>query len=636
MRRWMRAAMGLLMGAMVMGTAFSASVKTQAAMLDMNRFNSGGRYTLIVDKVPVGTAGRTMNLKFKIRGTNKNDDEKQKIAIALVSQENNTDIYQDLDSAYKDTPPDPTDETSESKGSSNLHTFPFEVDSSTFKPTVITGVSGKTTRTVSMNLKLRRDLQAGYYQVFFIYDEDGNVDNLDEVSDMNGEHLGMNIYVKAADDKDSTEETDNTDYRFSIGDDQSTVAGSYGQVVDFGVNLTNKGYKKAYQVRVEMQVDGDKAKFPFDINDGNYTRYMGDMEPGQMVTMPYSMAFRSDVDSGFFPIHYFVYHKETEDGQFKGPVDLIYYVKATGKDSTTLGNDAGVNDRTKARIVVESYTTEPEEVYAGKPFTLHVRLKNSSSNVPASNCLFTFVPEEVNNTPVFTADTGSTSLVVNSLTPGASSDLSLNFVPQAAAEQRAYKITIKVDYDSPEFKNANSELTVAVPVKQEARFSTSTVEVTPDTIAVGEETNVTFGVNNTSKVLLYNVTARFEGDSITPVESYVGNVKPGETGNVDAMITGAAVTEDSNKVKIVISYEDENGKVTETEKEMTLNVTEQQTEPDIMPQDMEPETNSKKGSMAIPVGAAVLAAGAFGVHKFRKRKKMRDALKEDDGDNDIS
>ena len=94
----------------------------------------------------------------------------------------------------------------------------------------------------------------------------------------------------------------------------------------------------------------------------------------------------------------------------------------------------------------------------------------------------------------------------------------------------------------------------------------------PDAVEVGSETNVMFGINNTGKVILYNVMARFEADSIQPADAYVGNIKPGETGNVDTMLTAIAPTTDDGKVKIIISYEDENGVVSETEKEMLLNV----------------------------------------------------------------
>lgn len=188
--------------------------------------------------------------------------------------------------------------------------------------------------------------------------------------------------------------------------------------------------------------------------------------------------------------------------------------------------------------------------------------------------MFTFASEEVENTPIFTSESGSTSVVVNNMAPGATADLSMVFKAAPTAEQKSYRMTIQEQYDSPEFKNAKEEVKIALPVKQEPRLNTSTIDVMPDAVEVGSETNVMFGINNTGKVILYNVMARFEADSIQPADAYVGNIKPGETGNVDTMLTAIAPTTDDGKVKIIISYEDENGVVSETEKEMLLNVSE--------------------------------------------------------------
>ena len=65
---------------------------------------------------------------------------------------------------------------------------------------------------------------------------------------------------------------------------------------------------------------------------------------------------------------------------------------------------------------------------------------------------------------------------------------------------------------------------ISIPVKQQPRFSISTIEVMPESISVGSETNVMFGINNTGKVLLYNVTAVFEGDSIQKTDAYVATL----------------------------------------------------------------------------------------------------------------
>ena len=312
-----------------------------------------------------------------------------------------------------------------------------------------------------------------------------------------------------------------------------------------------------------------------------------------------------------------------------------FYVRVYGKDEgDSLDSEAGENERTKARIIVDSFETDPAEIYAGQDFTLKVRMKNASNSIAASNILFTFESEAVSDSPVFTTVNGSNSVVVNSLAPGASDTLTIKFSSSPTAEQRSYTITINEQYDSPEFKNAKEAVKIAVGLKQEARLNTGTIEVMPDAISVGEESNVMFSINNTGKVMLYNVNAVFEADSIQKNEAYVGNIEPGKSGNVDTMINGIAPTTDDGKVKLSITYEDENGKVSTVEKEIQLMVNEDQSmdesnvddtwsSDDIQP---EPSTTDKLKHLAIPVGivGVVLAAVILVVIRRKKKKAGMD------------
>ena len=601
MRKWKRWAVFLLLFVVL---AVGGSRTAQAEMLDMTKYNND---LITVSKVPHGKAGNKISIKMTVHNNgSKGDNYLRTIRLANADQYDQFYTYDD----------DDDDSDSDSNISWSGKHFPFEADSNTFKEKRI-DVKPGSSKSVTLTYKLRRDLAAGYYQAFFYIDDSLKV--------------GINIWVSAYDGS-STEEDDNTklDYDFSIGDNQQTPYAGYNQVMDFGVNLTNTGLKKVYDVRVDMQLDADITKFPFDINEGNYNRKMGDMEPGQMVTVPYSMMVREDVKSGFFPIHYLVTYREEEGGEFSEPVDKVFYVRVKGKDDDELSADAGEQDRTKARIIVDSFETIPAEIYAGQPFELRVRMKNASSDVAASNIMFTFASEEVENTPIFTSESGSTSVVVNNMAPGATADLSMVFKAAPTAEQKSYRMTIQEQYDSPEFKNAKEEVKIALPVKQEPRLNTSTIDVMPDAIEVGSETNVMFGINNTGKVILYNVMARFEADSIQSADAYVGNIKPGETGNVDTMLTAIAPTTDDGKVKIIISYEDENGVVSETEKEMLLNVSEAFSDDgmdgmDGMDNGMDADADAAQaggaGRIAPMLVIAALVGAGVGVVVWKRKKK---------------
>jgi len=401
------------------------------------------------------------------------------------------------------------------------------------------------------------------------------------------------------------------------------------------MNVRNSSKVTAFDVNVRMKLDQDSTKFPFDINDGNYTRHYDRIGGGEAVEIPYSMNIRKDVYSGYYPITYTIEYRDSTDGDVQ-KAEETFYVKVQNKDKEEETGDFNANDRTKARIIVDGFETNPETVYAGEEFEMILHMKNASENVAASNILFNLESEKVTESAVFTMDSGSSSIVVNSLPAGQTSDIKLKLRAGAWVDQRTYSITINEKYDSPEFKNAEEKVTVNIPVKQVSRLNTGTIEIMPDTISVGSETNVMFPINNTGKVLLYNVMVAFVGDSIQQTNSYVGNIKPGESGNVDAMISGTAPTMDDGKIKVMITYEDENGVVSEpVEKEISLTVTEQEDlDPGMdgsgdFPAVTEPEGTSKFGKVIIPAVIVVLVIGTIGtVYVLKKRKKKKEALEE--------
>ena len=93
-------------------------------------------------------------------------------------------------------------------------------------------------------------------------------------------------------------------------------------------------------------------------------------------------------------------------------------------------------------------------------------MKNASASIAASNILFTLESEKVDNSSVFTTESGSSSVVVNSLGAGEVTELSVDMLSRAGIDQRSYALTIKETYDSPEFKNAEESLVVDIPVNR--------------------------------------------------------------------------------------------------------------------------------------------------------------------------
>jgi len=159
-----------------------------------------------------------------------------------------------------------------------------------------------------------------------------------------------------------------------------------------------------------------------------------------------------------------------------------------------------------------------------------------------------------------------------------------------------------------------------------ARMGFSNFDVNPSSVPVGNEANAMLSINNTGRVMLYNVTANFENDCIKKTTAYVGNIKPGETGSVDVMLSAVKATDGEATIPVEISYEDVNGNKATEKTEITLTVTEA-AENDIMDETggasrdlVEDKAASSLPIKGITVGAAIaVVVGA--AYFIKKRKK---------------
>ena len=567
-------------------------------------------------KVPTGKTGKQMTISFRLKNKSGEDGE-----FAVRFCDDGVDIGDE-------------DEDDLKFG----YAFPFEVTDATFDNWKSVGkIRAGDDKSVSLSGRVRRDLQDGYYTVpieIGIKDDDGQWGRC-VYEDI---RVWITHSTSTSDDDDDTSKT----YDFVLGEGQSTPDGSYPNVMNFAIRMRNNSSATVYRVKASIVPAAETEKFPFEINDVNYDRMFEKIEKDETVDLGYSFAIREDAYSGYYPISMKIYYSDSSNGDALETFETSFYVRIHNKDKEDEYGEFNEHDRTRARIIVDGFTTIPETIIAGDEFELILKIKNASSDIGATNLLFSMESEKVSDSAVFTTESGSSSVALNSLPPGSVTELRYKLLSRPGVDQRSYGLTIKAKFDSPEYKNAEESLVVDIPVKQIARLSTGTFEVMPDSITVGSESNIMFGINNTGKVMLYNVTAAFEADSIQTMDTYVGNIKPGETGNVDCMVTGVAQTEDEGKIKVIISYEDENGTVFTEEKELTLFVTEDMSsmeDIDVGAFDGEEPMEEKSPVAAfleqhqkkvVPVSLAVAVILAVGIVKVVKRRKAKAALESDE------
>ncbi|MFQ8720344.1 CARDB domain-containing protein [Enterocloster sp.] len=603
-----RAAAALVTAAALLGSA-PLTAAASDFKLGYNTYASDNDY-IFTTKAPKGNVGKSMSISFRIRAA---DSDMENVKVSLLETTDFQQIEEKWDADY------------------TVDYYPFEIMETTFVAKSVGNISKGSVKSVSLSARVRRDAAQGYYSIPIQLEWGDGESDVDYV----------NIWISTSPSSSDDEEDKKEGNYFVIGENQSTPRGIYPNVLDFSVNFRNKRETTAQDVTISMGLSEDDTKFPFEINDGNYDRTFERVSSGETVSASYSMAIRKNSYTGYYPIKYTITFRLSSEGDLHTE-EGTFYVHIVSKDKDDDLGEFNANDRTRARLIVDSFHTIPEEVYAGSDFELVLNMKNASTSVPASNILFNLESEKVSDSAVFTTETGTSSLVVDALNPGQTTEVRAKFTAKAGVDQRSYAITIKEKYDSPEFKNAEENITVDIPVKQYAKLSTSNIEVMPDNMSVGSESNVMFGINNTGKVVLYNVSVSFAADSIKPVDAYVGNIKPGETGNVDTMLTGIAPTADDGTIKLTITYEDENGIAAEpVEKELTLMVTEETPMDDELPMDTEMDGADMEAEPAvfdryklwIVGGAAVLVIAAAAVIRIRKKRR---AAKEEDIDDEIS
>ena len=446
----------------------------------------------------------------------------------------------------------------------------------------------------------------------------------------------------SGDTPDTTPTTTNNN--IMVGGNWVTPVANAGQQVNVVLPVVNMGRTGVKNAVVTPAISEDAAKWPFEIETSNYSQTIdylpgtddGGSDMDRRRELTWTLRTRKDAPSGYMPISFNVTFEN--DDKSLSNVTLTSYVKVVG----TTGISADGKSSTP-RVIVTGFSTSPETVHAGDTFTLTLHMQNTSKATAVKNMVFDIqaASESTDTTYVaasFLPTAGSSTVFVDKIAAGANKDISIELEARSDLAQKPYVINVKMNYEDESVNAYENTASVSIPVRQEARIDTSSVEVTPQSIEVGGEANVSFSLYNIGKTKLYNASVKFQADSVTGGDTYLGNIDPGATGSVDAYLSGAAATTDDGKVKILITFEDESGEKTTIEKEMELYVTEMMDYDDGMTDDgmMDDGSQSQGGFkiwyVLVPLVLILAAVVAVIVIRKKKAKKAAALLDAEDLD----
>ena len=584
--------------------------------------------------IPTGYPGQEMEIKVRVgyNGVNglanPNTDEIKNVRVRLSNDQSylttkNSPTRTNKDNPYKNAGDD--DEQGEAQkdawdegykaGKNNAYknglnyvypvdggVYPFEVNASLFtQEKTLASLKKGEYQELTFKVNVRADAlkmkdgagntSDGYFGVpFTIWYTDGNGQEQNRTE-------FVNVFITESGEVKNSG-TKILEKTFVVGENQLTPTGNYPTPMNFSVNFRNQSKNTLYDVKVKFNTalaeketvqltENPKSEaqkdFPFAINEANYDRDFAVVKPGETVSPSYSMAIKSNTASGYYPLSYTVSYKVAP------------------------GANVSVSDT----------------------YSFYVNVRNSTMIQVDKEKLgdFTLTSEKSQDAAVFAIADGANSFVVNSLAAGAETELTLTVKANAGVDPKSYVMSINEKYDSPDFKNAEEKVDIDIPVNQTARMGFSNFSVTPESVNVGSESNAMFGINNTGKVILYNVQAVFQSDYIKKATAYVGNIKPGETGNVDVMLSAVKATGDDDTIPVEIQYEDVNGNKFTEKTEINLAITEQaETLPgdsmDDVPNSRMPENHTSSVPLVVGAVVAALIIGGI-VVKIKKKGKNK-------------
>ena len=318
------------------------------------------------------------------------------------------------------------------------------------------------------------------------------------------------------------------------------------------------------------------------------------------------------------------------------PINLSYLdtSKPMQQFSVTLGQCVDKDQTTTPNLLVRT-SNYGDAVTAGSPFTLSLGLYATDGNETLNDVIVSLtLPENIS------LNGGSLSNYVGSMAAKSMRDVTFSVLPAAGFTGTVADITVNMTaVGDITGKAVSSTTTISIPVSQPDRFEVGQLQLSADTMMVGDTGSVTLSYVNKGKNPIGNLEARLTGTNLgSESYQYLGNLNAGTEGSVDFDITPDAAGNISGI--ITLNYEDASGNPRTISKDFTATAEEVNYEdamPDYDPSMDEPQQTGMPvwGWVLIVVCVGVVVAVVVVVIVRKRNKAKALAALDEDSDEDI-
>lgn len=270
------------------------------------------------------------------------------------------------------------------------------------------------------------------------------------------------------------------------------------------------------------------------------------------------------------------------------------------------------------KVMVTDYKINPSEVVSGEDFKLTVTLKNTASR-KVRNLKLTVASAEGEFIPL----NGAGTEYISEMAAGEELEIAFDMTAISGLQEKSYKLTVKSEYEDTNGYSYTVEDHIYIPITLEQRISVTDI-MSDSSVKLGDDVEITGRINNIGEGTLYNVNVKIEGENVEQQTSYVGNIEPGKSGNVDVLTHTTHAVEEGRYSKnyMYVTYEDKNKEKHSEKYELYLNIeATNYSNLEVLKEPEEKEVSSEI-IIIIAVAAVALIVIIFSVMKWRKKKKI--------------
>lgn len=393
---------------------------------------------------------------------------------------------------------------------------------------------------------------------------------------------------------------------------------------DFRLNVELKNTSGKIDVQnVLIRISGGDV---FSINNGTDTVYTDKIVKAGTYKFSKNMFCSSAAEAGAYPVNVAVSYEYFDGNErFSGSSEFSISIKVNKKDEpvTSGGNQTAA---LTPQVLISNFSFGGDRIKGGENFTLNFKVNNNSSTTAVKNVII-----KLGGGEAFVVADGTDTIALNSLSAGASKQISKQFQCLNGVKSGVYPVTASISYeyfDSGEKAQGTAELTMSIPVVQPDIVSFEGIDLADKTINTNQETDCAFQIINSGQTKLSNGRVILKDENGTELASaFIGNIEAGMQFSSNYTLPVTFEKDGIKNLTLVLEYENENAEKKSIEQQFRVTVEEYQDPYAELNSDDDAQT-AEKSSPVVPiicavVGVIVLVAAAVVIVKVVKKKKAQ-------------